>query len=89
MCLTLPAKVIEAPDPSTGVGCVDAGGARWRVNLGLLDEIAVGDWVLVQMGIAVQRVDEATAREVLELVAALQSPPVGADAPGGSREDDR
>lgn len=89
MCLSTPAKVIEAPDPLTGIGRVDAGGARWRVNLGLLDEIAVGDWVLVQMGIAVQKVDEDTARQVLDLVAALQSPPVGADAPGGGREDDR
>lgn len=89
MCLAMPARVIEAPDPLTGVGRVDAGGARGRVNLGLLDQVAVGDWVLVQMGIAVQKVDEDTAREIVELVAALQSPAVGADAPGEAREEDR
>ena len=82
MCLVMPARVIEAPDPQTGLGRVEAGGATRRVNLGLLDTVAVGDWVLVQMGIAVRKVDAETAREIVELVAALQGSSSGVDTSG-------
>ncbi len=88
MCLIMPAKVIESPDPVTRIGRVDAGGARWQVNLALLDEVSVGDWVLVQMGIGVRKVDDATAQEMLDLIAALQSPSApgrAGEAPGRDR----
>ena len=79
MCLALPAKVIEAPDPLTGIGRVDAGGVRWQVHLGLLDEVAVGDWVLVHMGIAVRKDHDVAGRnrDVLRARAADHGPALG------------
>jgi hydrogenase expression/formation protein HypC len=44
-------------------------GARRRINLGLLDpdqqRLSPGDWVLIHMGFAMERIDETAAREAL------------------------
>jgi hydrogenase assembly chaperone HypC/HupF len=48
---------------------VDVQGARRRINLGLLEpeeEAPMpGDWVLIHMGFALERIDEAAAKEAL------------------------
>jgi hydrogenase expression/formation protein HypC len=46
---------------------VDVVGARRRVNIGLLEDqrLSPGDWVLIHMGFAVERVDAAGAEQAL------------------------
>jgi len=49
---------------------VDVGGARRRVNVSLLDDDAVrpGDWVLIHVGFALARIDEAEAQATLRML---------------------
>ena len=49
---------------------VNAGGARRKVNVALLEgeELAPGDWVLVHVGFALARLDEAEALSTLSLL---------------------
>lgn len=48
---------------------VDVSGAQRKINIGMLEldqqHIAPGDWVLIHMGFALERIDEAEAREAL------------------------
>jgi hydrogenase expression/formation protein HypC len=66
MCLGIPAKVIQV-EPS-GVGKVDYLGTRVKVNFTLLEDIKVGDWVIVHAGFAISRLDEEDAQETLSLL---------------------
>jgi hydrogenase expression/formation protein HypC len=66
MCLGIPAKVIQV-EPSR-LGKVDYLGTKVRVNFSLLEDIALGDWVIVHAGFAISRLDEGEARETLELL---------------------
>ena len=72
MCLAIPSKVI---DIHAGMATVECFGVRRSVSLLLLDEdIAVGDFLLVQAGgHAYERVDEARALEVLVLLAEVNA----------------
>jgi len=73
MCLAIPAQVLEMADEANRLARVDVGGVRRKVNVLLLDEdgegVGPGDWVLVHVGFAISRVDEAEAlatRRLLE-----------------------
>lgn len=70
MCLAAPSRVIEIDD---GTAVVECFGQTRSVSLMLLgDEVAVGDYVLVQAGgFAFERVDAARAEESLALMAEL------------------
>ncbi|MBF4998354.1 HypC/HybG/HupF family hydrogenase formation chaperone [Nocardia sp. BSTN01] len=68
MCLGIPGRVVEIVDGYGGqLALVDVSGAERKVNIGLLEEDPVrpGDWVIIHMGLAVERTDEAGAREAL------------------------
>jgi hydrogenase expression/formation protein HypC len=66
MCLGIPAEVV-AVEPS-GVGKVDYLGTKVKVNFTLLEDIKVGDWVIVHAGFAISRLDEEDAQETLSLL---------------------
>jgi hydrogenase expression/formation protein HypC len=69
MCLALPAKVLDlSPD---GMGTVEMGGVRQRVSMALLEEVKVGDYVIVHVGYALNRLDEEEAKETLAIFAAM------------------
>jgi len=53
------------------MGVVELGGVRRRVSLQLLDDVEVGDYVIVHAGFAIEKLDEETARETLELFESL------------------
>jgi hydrogenase expression/formation protein HypC len=55
-------------DAEQRLGRVDLSGTPRMVNLGLLESVAPGDWVLVQVGFAVEKIDDADARETLRLL---------------------
>jgi len=63
MCLGLPGRIIELRDPDLGIARVDTDGVARDVSLGMLpdESLAVGDWVLVHLGFAMAKIDEAHA----------------------------
>lgn len=68
MCLAIPMKIVEI-DGVTAITEVD--GVKRQARLDLLPEATVGDYVLVHAGLAIATVDEAAARETLELLRKL------------------
>ncbi|WP_372789541.1 HypC/HybG/HupF family hydrogenase formation chaperone [Paraconexibacter sp.] len=72
MCLAIPGKVIEIADESLRLAVVDVAGVRRTINVGLVDEpgrrTAKGDWVLIHVGFALSRIDEAEAQATLSLL---------------------
>ncbi len=74
MCLAIPACIQEiAADGTTGMAEVN--GVRRTISLMLLDEVAVGDYVLVHVGHALSRLDPDEARRTLDLFAELAARP--------------
>ncbi|MDV2478420.1 HypC/HybG/HupF family hydrogenase formation chaperone [Rhodococcus zopfii] len=68
MCLGIPGRVIRLLAGYGGqLALVDVVGESRRINIGLLDDgtLAPGDWVVIHMGFAVERVDEAGAERAL------------------------
>lgn len=66
MCLGIPAKIIVIEEGN--LGKAEYLGTKVRVNLSLLDEVKVGDWVIIHAGFAITRLDEQEARETLNLL---------------------
>ena len=62
MCLAIPMRIVAI---NSGTACCEAGGIERDVDLYLLegDLPAPGDYVLVHVGYAIQKVDERMARE--------------------------
>ena len=77
MCLGVPGKVetIENNDLGVSMGTVDFGGTRIEVCLAYVPEVAVGDYVVVHAGFALNRIDEQEAREVFELLRQMGETP--------------
>lgn len=69
MCLAIPARVEEIGDDESAI--VDFGGVRKSISLALLDDVAVGDYVIVHVGFALQKLDEEEARATLALFAEM------------------
>lgn len=66
MCLAVPMKLIEVtPDHSHGVADLD--GARYDVNLSLIEAPQLGDFVIVHAGFAIERLDADEADARIEL----------------------
>ncbi|MDW8096431.1 MAG: HypC/HybG/HupF family hydrogenase formation chaperone [Aquificaceae bacterium] len=66
MCLSVPSRVLELREGNNAV--VESFGTKRLVSLELLqDSVSVGDWVLVHVGFAIQKLDEDYALETLKL----------------------
>ncbi len=61
MCLAIPGQIIEVEDAESHLAMVEVAGVRRRINVGLLDGVGSGDWVLIHVGFAMSRIDEAEA----------------------------
>ena len=73
MCVGLPGQVVEV-GPDGGSALVDVHGARRTVSLVLMPaKPAVGDWVVVQLGFAMERMTATEATEALELLQLLEA----------------
>ncbi len=66
MCLAIPARVKVIGE--NNMAEVDIMGVSRHVSLDLVPESKVDDWVLVHAGFAIQVVDEAYAKETLQLL---------------------
>jgi hydrogenase expression/formation protein HypC len=80
MCIALPGRVLEIVDASAGTARVDIRGALRTISLGMLD-VRPGDWVLVGMGLALERITEADAIDALRLLDELDGAAVHAQLP--------
>ena len=69
MCLAIPVKVVEMRDGDQAM--VDVGGVRKEISLALVDGIAVGDYVILHVGYAIQKLDPEEAEKTLALFAEL------------------
>lgn len=79
MCLAIPMQVIEVDD--FNAHC-EAKGVQRQVSLFMLQDtpIAVGDYVMVHVGYAIQKVSEEDARTTWELFDQMLAEPTPADA---------
>jgi hydrogenase expression/formation protein HypC len=67
MCLAIPARVVEISDNDQAI--VDLGGVRKDISLALVEDVAVGDYVIVHVGYALTRLDPEEAEKTLALMA--------------------
>ncbi|MFO8040391.1 MAG: HypC/HybG/HupF family hydrogenase formation chaperone [Sodalinema sp.] len=67
MCLAVPGQVleIEGTDPLNKSGKVSFGGVVKTVSLAYVPEVEIGDYVVVHVGFALSKVDEAAAQQTL------------------------
>jgi hydrogenase expression/formation protein HypC len=74
MCLAIPGKItsISGDDPLMRTGKVDFGGILKEVSLAYVPEAQLGDYVIVHVGFALSRVDEAEAHQVFEYLREMQ-----------------
>jgi hydrogenase expression/formation protein HypC len=77
MCLAVPAKIVEIQDKDA---VVEVYNVRRDVRLDLVEGCQVGDYVLVHAGFAINKVDEKSAQQTLELLNQLME----AESPGDS-----
>ncbi len=69
MCLATPAQVVELrPDDKA---LVDLAGVRKEISLALVEGVAVGDYVIVHVGYALNKLDPDEAEKTLKLFAEL------------------
>jgi len=80
MCLGIPMKVLEI---SGNKAVAEAAGVRKDIRLDLLDDIEVGEFVLIHTGFAIEKLDPREAAETLELIKQVF------EAGAETREDNR
>lgn len=68
MCLAIPGKVlsISGDEPLTRLGRIDFSGVIKEASLAYVPEVVVGDYVIIHVGFALSKVDEAEAQKVFE-----------------------
>lgn len=66
MCLAVPGRVLSVEDrDGTTMAQVDFGGLRKEVCLAYIPDVRIGEYVIVHVGFAIQRLDEKSAQETL------------------------
>lgn len=80
MCLATPAKVVEIADDGENA-VVSLGGVKTPCSLALVEDVAVGDYVILHVGYALSKLDPAEAERTLELLAEMAAHGAAAEAP--------
>ena len=65
MCLAIPTRVVELLPDNHAI--VELGGVHKPISLELVDDVAVGDYVILHVGYALQKLDAAEAEATLAL----------------------
>ena len=65
MCLAIPSKIIKIDN---NIATIDVDGVRREASLLLLDDVQVGDYVVVHAGFAINKINEEHALESLKLL---------------------
>jgi hydrogenase expression/formation protein HypC len=70
MCLGIPGRIVELLDEDLQLAKAEVSGVRRNINIGLVngddERVQVGDWVLIHVGFAMARIDEAKAQSTLQ-----------------------
>ena len=78
MCLGIPGQVVEWVDPANHIAKAAVSGVRRNVSVALLadgpEAVGIGDWVLIHVGFAMSRIDEAEAEATLAFLSELGLP---------------
>lgn len=69
MCLAIPVKIVELLENDMALS--EVGGIRKEISLALVDDVAVGDYVIAHVGFAINRLDADEAEKTLALFAEL------------------
>jgi hydrogenase expression/formation protein HypC len=70
MCLGIPGEVVEMLSDHPDLARVDVSGVKRVINIGLLadENVTPGDWVLIHVGFALSKIDEAEAKAALDFL---------------------
>ena len=71
MCLAIPSKIIYLDND---MATIDVDGVQRQASLLLLEDAAVGDYVIVHAGFAIHKIDEATALETIQFLKEAAAP---------------
>jgi hydrogenase expression/formation protein HypC len=73
MCLGIPGEIIEFLPDQPDLARVDVSGVKRVINVGLLEDETVepGDWVLIHVGFALSKIDEAEAAAALQFLESI------------------
>ena len=73
MCLGIPGRIVEFVDPTRHLAKAEVSGVRRTINVGLVlpDGLEPGDWVLIHVGFALSKIDEAEATRTTEWLKGL------------------
>jgi hydrogenase expression/formation protein HypC len=71
MCLAIPGRIEQLIDEDRAI--VNLGGVLKEISLALVEDVAVGDYVIVHVGYALQKLDEEEAERTLALFAELSA----------------
>jgi len=69
MCLAIPAQIVELRDGDNAL--VDLAGVKKEISLALVEGVVVGDYVIVHVGYALNKLDPEEAAKTLKLFAEM------------------
>ena len=69
MCLSIPAKILSIEG---NMARVSLGGTTTNASLQLVDDVKIGDYVLLHTGFAIEKIDEEEAKETMKLIRELE-----------------
>lgn len=69
MCLAVPARIVKIDG---SIADLEIGGVIKRASLDLVEEVKVGDYVILHAGFAIQKLDEREAKETLRLLSQME-----------------
>ncbi len=82
MCLAIPSQITKIENE---IATIDVDGVQRQASLLLLEDAAVGDYVIVHAGFAIKQIDESAAKETLTL---LKEAAALVENEGGDRRKD-
>ena len=70
MCLGIPGEIVEILTDQPDLAKVDISGVRRNINIGLITEEdpQPGDWILIHVGFALSKIDEAEAKAAMDFL---------------------
>lgn len=69
MCLAIPAKIHQIDGE---IAKAAIGGSEIEANISFVEEVDIGDYILIHAGFALEKVDEEEARETLNMLAEME-----------------
>ena len=82
MCLAIPARIEQFIAEDSAI--VNMGGVHKEISLALMEGVALGDYVIVHVGYALQKLDPVEAERTLALFAELSSNGLPEELPGNA-----